>query len=96
MWMRGVECLCICAFRSSSSIRHMPFTNPSRSSEPVPAGSHSILQARGRDADATVMARQLFYCGASMTTVRGDEAKIDQYVLFKSSDKVRSAVWFRT
>ena len=41
--MRGVRCLCVCAFRNSSSIRHIPFTKPSLSSEPVPAGSHSIL-----------------------------------------------------
>ena len=43
---RGVACLYICALRNSSSIRHMPFTNPSRSSEPVLAGSHSALRAQ--------------------------------------------------
>lgn len=44
-YSRGDKCRFTCAFRSSSSIRHMPFTNPSLSSEPVPAGSHSILHA---------------------------------------------------
>ncbi|KAL7283696.1 LOW QUALITY PROTEIN: hypothetical protein ACG7TL_003132 [Trametes sanguinea] len=42
-YRRGERCWFICALRSSSSIRHIPLTNASLSSEPVPAGSHSIL-----------------------------------------------------
>lgn len=35
-----------CARRSSSSIRHIPWMKPSRSSPPVPVGSHSALHSR--------------------------------------------------
>ena len=35
-----------CARRSSSSIRVIPRANASRSSEPVPSGSHSFLQVK--------------------------------------------------
>lgn len=68
-----------------SSSRHLSHIHPVDGSSTQAIG---ILRSQAHDDAVREMEAHTFYRAASMTTVRGDEAKTDQFVLFKPLNMV--------